>query len=221
MTDNESFSPKNLKLKFYNSMESDEESNPCKRLDKGKGIDREYHPYYGNSTSPAKNSEVTSLELDKGKELEQFNEPPFATWSKVFPGVDPASIFFPKRVNPGAGFNVPGGEVPINEDICKHIDYNSHILNQFKKMDLETAIGQRKNNLTLIRVLESKITYANGILLTVPTIPTTEYEFKLRNQILKDLYNLSKDKIRAEARATLIGSRIEFIENKINKNPTF
>jgi hypothetical protein len=52
-------------------------------------------------------------------------------------------VFFPKTINPGPGFNVPGGEVPIRDEICKHIDYNSHILNQFKKMDLKTALEQR------------------------------------------------------------------------------
>jgi len=53
-------------------------------------------------------------------------------------------------VNPGAGFNVPGGEVPIRDEICKHIDYNSHILKQFKTMDLEVAMVQRHNNLNQI-----------------------------------------------------------------------
>jgi len=51
----------------------------------------------------------------------------------------------------------------------------------------------------------------------VPTIPTTEHEFKLRNQILRDLDGLNKAKIRAEARATLLNSRIEFIQ--IHKKP--
>ena len=51
----------------------------------------------------------------------------------------------------------------------------------------------------------------------MPTIPTTENEFRLKNQILRDLDDLNKDKVRAEARATLLTSRIEFIESKINK----
>jgi len=36
----------NIKFKLYNAMESDEKSNPDKKLDKGKGVDREVHPYY-------------------------------------------------------------------------------------------------------------------------------------------------------------------------------
>jgi len=126
-------------------------------------------------------------------------------------------VFFPKKINPGAGFNVPGGEVPIRDEICRHIDYNTHILSQFKKMDLETAIEQRNNNLLFVKVIESKLDFAKNALEKVPTIPTTEYEFRLKNQILKDLDSLSRDKVRAEARATLLTSRIEFIEGKINK----
>ena len=83
-------------------------------------------------------------------------EPHMVTWSRVFPGADPASILLPRRTNPGPGFNVPGGEVPIRDEICQHIDYNTHILSQFKKMDLETAIEQRNNNLIFIRVIENK-----------------------------------------------------------------
>jgi hypothetical protein len=49
-------------------------------------------------------------------------------------------VFFPQRINPAPGFNVPGGEVPITDPICQHIDYNTRILSQFKTMDLETAI---------------------------------------------------------------------------------
>jgi hypothetical protein len=51
----------------------------------------------------------------------------------------------------------------------------------------------------------------------VPDIPTTDYEFRLKNQILRDLDGMRKDKIRTEARATLIGSRIDFIESLIKK----
>ena len=39
---------------------------------------------------------------------------------------------------------------------------------------------------------------------------------KAKNQILKDLDELNRHKVRAEARATLLNSRIQFIE--INKN---
>jgi hypothetical protein len=131
--------------------------------------------------------------------------------------MDPASIV-PKRTNPGPGFNVPGGEVPIRDEICKHIDYNSHFLNQFKNMDLETALDQKNNNIGLAGVLDIKLNFAKNALSKIPPIPTTEYEFRLKNQILRDIDRLNNDKIRAEARATLINSRIEFIEGKINKN---
>jgi len=112
---------------------------------------------------------------------------------------------------------VPGGEVPIRDDICKHIDYNTHILSQFKKMDLETALEQRNNNLMFINVLETKLNLARHAFSKIPAIPTTEYEFKLKNQILRDLDKLSIDKVRAEARTTLLTSRIQFIEGKITK----
>src|SRR6266496_3000591 len=173
------------KSKLYHAMESDEESNPIKRLDKGKGIDQESHPFYNRDTlSGGAVADTETRQLDKGKEVAQHTEPVephMFTWSRVFPGADPTSVFFPKKINPGAGFNVPGGEVPIRDEICQHIDYNTHILRQFKKMDLETAIKQRKN------------------------------------KILRDLDSLNRDKLRAEARATLLTSRIEFIEGKINK----
>ena len=123
----------------------------------------------------------------------------------------------PKRTNPGPGFNVPGGKVPYNDQIVQHLDYNTHYLSHFKKMDLETAIEQRNNNLLLIRITEGKLDYAKNTLSKIPTIPTTEYEFRLKNQILSDLDTLNKNKIKAEARATLLTSRIEFIEAKINK----
>jgi hypothetical protein len=107
--------------------------------------------------------------------------------------------------------------VPIRDEICQHIDYSTHILSQFKKMDLETAIEQRNNNLIFVKVIETKLDYAKNALSKVPTIPTTEYEFRLKNQILRDLDSLSRDKVRAEARAILLTSRIQFIEGQMNK----
>ena len=209
------------KSKLYHAMESDEESNPVKRLDKGKGVDQESHPFYDRDTlSGGAVADTETRSLDKGKEVVQPTEPVephMFTWSRVFPGADPTSVFFPKKINPGAGFNVPGGEVPIRDEICRHIDYNTHILNQFKKMDLETAIEQRNNNLLFVRVIEGKLDFAKNALEKVPTIPTTEHEFRLKNQILRDLDSLNRDKVRAEARATLLTSRIEFIEGQINK----
>ena len=142
-------------------------------------------------------------------------EPPFVTWSRVFPGLDPASVFFPKTINPGPGFNVPGGEVPLRDEICKHIDYNSHILNQFKKMDLKTALEQRDNYLRYIQVINAKTSFAQETLSKVPEIPTSNYEHRLKNTILKDLHELNEQKIRAEAKAILLNSRIEFIQINI------
>jgi hypothetical protein len=209
------------KSKLYHAMDSDEESNSMKGLDKGKGIDRESHPFYDrDALSGGAVTDAETKPLDKGKEVVQPTEPMephMFTWSRVFPGVDPASVFFPKKINPGAGFNVPGGEVPIRDEICRHIDYNTHILSQFKKMDLGTAIEQRNNNLLFVRVIEGKLDFAKNTLEKVPTIPTTEHEFRLKNQILRDIDSLNRDKVRAEARATLLTSRIEFIEGQINK----
>jgi hypothetical protein len=85
-------------------------------------------------------------------------------------------------------------------------------------MDLEIAIEQRSNNLLLIRITDQKLDYAKNILSRIPTIPTTEYDFRLKNQILSDIDMLNRNKIRAEARIILLSSRIEFIEAKINKN---
>jgi hypothetical protein len=181
--------PDNVKIKVYLAMESnDDVSNSSGNLDKG-----------------------------KGKEVE-YTEAPFSTGSKALPDRDISSLIFSKKTNPGPGFNVPGGVVPISDDICKHINYNSHILNQFKTMDLETAIEQRDNNLILIGVLEHKLAYAQNALEKVPTIPTTERQYNLRNEILKDLREMTEIKKNAEGRATLLSSRIQFIESKIQNN---
>lgn len=216
------YTVQDFKPKLYNAMDSSEMSNSNNGLDKGKGVDRETHPNYPNTDTTHNTDNLDqNIPLDKAKiELKYVTpvEPYRAAWYRTFPGLDPASVFFPPRINPGPGFNVPGGEVPIRDEICQHIDYNSHILNQFKKMDLETALEQRKNNIMFIKVLEIKLNFASNTLSKIPTIPTTEYEFRLKNQILKDLDMLNKDKIRAEARVTLLSSRIEFIESKIKKN---
>ena len=192
------YTSKDFKAKLYNAMESDDGSDPSKQLDKGKGIDRRVH----------------RIELGPG----HCTEPPFVTWSRVFPGLDPASVFFPKTINPGPGFNVPGGEVPLQDDICKHIDYNSHILNQFKKMDLKTAIEQRDNYLKYLQVINQKTTYAQETLSKVPETPTNDYEHRLKNTILRDLHELNVQRIRSEAKATLLNSRIEFIQINIKPN---
>jgi hypothetical protein len=213
------YSSKDFKAKLYNAMECVDESDSSKQIEKGKGVDKSYNE--GNNETEAK-------PLDKGKGIDRrmhrielgpghCTEPPFVTWSRVFPGVDPASVFFPKTINPGPGFNVPEGEVPLQDEICKHIDYNSHILSQFKKMDLKTAIEQRDNYLKYLQVINQKTSYAQETLSKVPEIPTNDYEHRLKNTILRDLHNLNMQKIRAEAKATLLNSRIEFIQ--INTKP--
>lgn len=215
----DNYSSKDFKVKLYNAMESDDGLDPSKQIDKGKGIDKGFNE--GNNENGAK-----SMDKGKGKDKRvhrielgpgHCTEPPFVTWSRVFPGVDPASVFFPKTINPGPGFNVPGGEVPIHDEICKHIDYNSHILSQFKKMDLKTALEQRDNYLKCLGVINQKTSFAQDTLSKVPEIPTNEYEYKLKNTILKDLDLLYMQKVRLEARATLLNSRIQFIE--INMKP--
>jgi hypothetical protein len=191
-----------FKPKLYLAMESDD-SLSGKTLDKGKGVDR--------SWAPSSNGEPSSSNATP-----QTNEATYATWQRVFPGLDPLSVFNPKRVNPGPGFNVPGGEVPIRDEICRHIDYNSHILKQFKTMDLEVAIQQRNNNLLLIDNLTHKIAYAQNALSKIPPIPTTDYDFRLKNQIISDLNGLAGNITRADARVKLLNSRIEFIEINVN-----
>jgi len=149
--------------------------------------------------------------LDKGKGV--YTEP---IGARGFSGRDPSSLFLPKT-NPGPGFNVPGGEVPIRDEICKHINYNPHILKQFKTMDLETAVQQRNNNHLLIREMINRLAYAQNALQGEPAIPTTQHQYNLRNLILKDLNEMNEIKIKAEGRIALLNSRIAFIENNIRK----
>jgi hypothetical protein len=125
---------------------------------------------------------------------------------------------FPKKINPGPGFNVPGGAVPIHDDICKYIEYNGYVLRQFRNMDLDTALEQRNNYIRYLQLLHQKTLYAQNVLSTIPETPTTDYEVKLKNQILRDLERINNEKLKAEARATLITSRIEYIGIHKNNN---
>jgi hypothetical protein len=154
-------------------------------------------------------SNTENLDKGKGKEVE-YTEAPLS-------GRDTSSLIFSNKTNPGPGFNVPGGVVPISDDICKSIQYNSHILNQFKTMDLETAIEQRDNNIRLIGVLEHKLAYAHNTLQKIPAIPTTERNYHLKNEILYDLKNMSEIKKNAEGRTILLSARIDFILIQIQK----
>lgn len=224
---------------FDDDSENSSENGSENRSDNGSGSDTEME---GGPSNRNKNKKLASLttyselsldkdksiapagamqeqHLDKGKGIAPANapvEPPLSIWYKAFPGLDPASVFSPQRTNPGPGFDVPGGEVPIRDEICQHIYYNTHVLSQFKKMDWETAIQQRNGYLVCAQVMDSKIAYAQQAISKVPTIPTTEYEFKLRNQIIRDLEHLNKVKVRSEAKATLLSSRVRFIEAQMN-----
>jgi hypothetical protein len=209
-TSTSSHDAKKLKDMIHLAMESDEDlyNDDSKPLDKGKGVDR---------SEGVDRDDNMPLDKGKGREVEPATAPLGFIWSQVFPGVDPASVFFPQRTNPAPGFNVPGGEVPISDPICQHIDYNTRILSQFKKMDLETAIEQRNNYLKYVKLLDGKLAFAQDALTKVPEVPTTNFDIRLKNQILRDLDSMTKDKIRTEARATLLGSRIDFIESLIKK----
>jgi len=61
-----------------------------------------------------------------------------------------------------------------------------------------------------------KIAYAEQVLNKVPATPTNEMEFRLRNQIIRDLEGLQIVKTRSEASMALLGSRIQFIKEKID-----
>lgn len=215
-----------IKAKSDSGSDTETESEPKKKgkkiassakdlsLNKGKGIT----PAINNPFNKDKGIDpAINDSLNKGKGIAPANEPPFAIWNRLFPGVDP-TVFYPPRINPGPGFNVPGGEVPIRDDICKHIDYNSHILKQFRTMDLETAIQQRNGYLKFIEIINHKLAYAQNALVKVPTIPTTDHELNIKNMILRDLESLNRDKERSEAKATLLTSRIQFIEAQVNNN---
>ena len=194
-----------FEVKRYNAMESSDGGNSGQSSDKGKGIEPPQHPSHGP-------------ELGRPLLFTYAREPHLSLFRKVFPGLDPTTLANSNRINPGPGFNVPGWDVPLTDEICKHLDYNVHILRQYRTMDLEVAIIQKNNALALIRVLEGKYSFAQNALTKIPAIPTTEHEFKLKDQILEDLKNLHSNKIRTEAKVILLNSRIEFIEISIKKN---
>jgi hypothetical protein len=147
--------------------------------------------------------------LDKGKEVESTQ--PYSAGGR---GGYFSSLFTPKT-NPGPGFNVPGGEVPISDDICKHLDYNPNLLKQIKTMDLETAVEQRNNNHLLVGEMNNRLAYAQNALNGQPVISTTLQQHNLKNLILKDLKEMSEIKEKAEGRILLLNSRIEYIVNKL------
>jgi len=198
--DKSSPSVEEFKPKLYNAMDVDSEPDSEPKPDKGKGVDKELHPNH-----------ISHRGVNSGFWVSDAGSRPLPVWN-------PTIVPLPKKIIDDPGFNVPGGVVPIQDEICKHIDYNSHILKQFRTMDLEKAIEQRDNWFKYGRIMEERIAYAQSVYKKIPTIPTTEYEFNLKNQIEKDVEQFSGEKIQAEARGTLLKSRVEFIEAQRNYN---
>lgn len=193
-------------------------------FDKGKGIapfEAMQESLFDKGKGIAPVEAMQDSSFDKGKGIEPANtppQPPLPIWTKPFSGLNPNAVIFTPKINPGPGFAVPGGVVPINDDICQHIDYNGHILTQFKTMDWHTAMQQRYNYWLCVHNMNGKIAYAEQALSRIPTTPTTELEFKIRNQIIQDIEALNRVKIRSEARATLLDSRLQFIQDTVNNN---
>jgi hypothetical protein len=217
--------------KLYNAMESDDVSGNTPS-DKGKGIDRQVHPAYTGGEEPNKVLDSDTQQLNKGKKVVPeaihwgpcCTEPPLTTWRRIFPGADFATMTSPpKTINPGPGFNVPGTVVPLRDEICQHIGWNSNILNQYKNMDLETAVTQRHNTWVRIQNITKKVNYARELLENMPD-PTTQQELDYKNKWIAEWEEMSKNKIESEGRIKLLNSRVEFIEivmelnNKNNNN---
>jgi hypothetical protein len=187
---------------------SDNDSNKNNLSDNGSDVEMELEP---------SNTNTKSLLQDKGKTVVSTDEEPSSViWTRVFTGLEPKDIF-PIGINPAPGFNVPGGEVPLTDDICKYINHNSHILNQFKNMELGVAKKQVDNYLLCLYNINSKLAYAESVLNKIPLVPTNNYEFNIKNKILWEIEKLNNDKAQIDAKVTLLRSRIDFINaNKKN-----
>jgi hypothetical protein len=133
----------------------------------------------------------------------------------VFPGKDPSCLT--PKTNPGPGFNVPGGEVPIRDPICENIGYNSHILSQFKKMDLETALEQRYSYDRMVRFNDIQINYASNALNKLLSLPVSEQDINLKTRIESDLLRLHTCRKEGVGKIILLTSRIEFIQSSIKQ----
>ena len=197
-----------------NNNSSDEESDvdKGKKIFKGKGADTgetmdwEVHPDH----PPVRNEGTTP-------EKSIFDPTKLRA-----PGTYP--LYVPDvKTNPGPGFNVPGGKISIREPICELINWNTNILTQFRTMDLETAIEQRDNNLKLIEVHRRKLEFGEMKLAAEGgrgPVPTNEREAFIRQKVADDKKFLTRNVDEANARQTLLLSRIEFIlieESKKNK----
>jgi len=71
---------KELKVKRYNAMESDEGPDSDKRLDNGKGVDREQHPFHGSEYNvlPVVDNVSQQLIDNLNPATRAVTEPPFA-----------------------------------------------------------------------------------------------------------------------------------------------
>ena len=191
-----------------NSSDEDSNGNKTKRLDKGKGVDRNMHPNHPSVTNDGIIQSTVSI---------------FGLSNTPNPGHTTAYMpNFPPKTNPGPGFNVPGGVVPIRDDICKCIEYNSHVLRQFRTMDLETAIEQRDNNLKMIEVLNKKLEFGRIKLATegIGEVPKNEFQAWLKAKVAAEAQWLNERIAQGDGRQTLLLSRIEYIlieESKKNK----
>lgn len=186
---------------------SGEESNgdKTKRLDKGKGVDR-------------RNIRPNDPRfIDDGIPYTKY---PIA-WNDVGTGTYTTAYMpnFPPKINPGPGFNVPGGVVPIRDEICRHIEWNSHVLTQFRNMDLETAIEQYNNNLKMIEVQKRKLEFGQIKLAKegVGQVPMNDHHLWLINKVESEAKWLNENIVRGEGRNTLLLSRIEFIQIEESK----
>jgi len=91
---------KEVKVKRYNAMESDNSSD--KRLDKGKGVDREQHPFHGSEDSVMESNDIpdTDKRLDKGKGVYREQHPFHGSEYNVRPVIDNVAEQLANNLNP-------------------------------------------------------------------------------------------------------------------------
>lgn len=159
--------------------------------------------------SAMESNEESGESSNKEKEIYKYSS---------FLGDSNETTVLPKRIKPGPGFNTPGGDVPAADPIRAQFDWNTHLVTQIKGMSLETAVEQKFAVAKLLHVIKGKLDFANSVLPQIPANTTDPQEIAVRNKILRDIESLTKDGQKVEARATLINSRLEFIDSKINKN---
>jgi hypothetical protein len=121
------------------------------------------------------------------------------------------------KTNPGPGFNAPDNDIPLRAEIHKHLNYNYHIIKQFRYMNLETAVEQRNNYIQIIRTLNYKLENANIILSNLNKISNQEERIFTENDILFQIKKITETKNQSEAKILLINARIEFIQLKLEE----